>query len=1160
MARSPLENVQIKWQQRNSELAAQGIDPKQFSQIQQQDINRVKQGGTAMSNVEARVMVQSVLSGGRAPFVQPKRPTGILGTIENIAPDVGDIVTGLWKIPGSIYKDLQRIGTDPGIVAKPFTMHGDLGARLRQAAQTPAIDLIPGLHDVAGLTTSEGRKELQRHPVGTVVDVVPLAKGVSEAAGGALAKGAEEGSLAGTATEALQEGKPLKAGFRAVTNRNPLLNDRINQFMRATGIHADDYAAIRAFTVQGRKAVRDSIRVRDEKLKPMFQDMSPEEVQQLTREAQNYRPGMDISPQHEAIIGMARNIQQDLVDASEGRLVRVAHNGREYIYPVNGDVGKAHLKKVAAEEEVSAAHQNLEDTVNRRVQQMRQEGERLAGRRNRLLKTVDRLEREYEQRKARVQNTAGKGEGKAYRTATQKARDTELTLQSKRMQLRTIEARMQRAGEFEERQAEFFGPEESQTVRDPQIKAAKDRLTAAQKASEKAQNKLDEQLAVNAPGAFDALVEQERMKGAVKYLNSRGNFKLGITEALKRLERHDPTGVMSPEQWAKIGDEATRSWQRYAAEGYDPLWVENVEEHGLASAVKPHVLPTNAVRQVSHIMSDFRPGVSDLAVAISLQLMRQIEYDRSVEFINTHLVNYMKSQADVTAELHQLVDLREAAGKLKTGDTANELQMLRDQRYVEFDPEHFGVSRAKSGSELALGDKVYIPRDVVKALDDLRADVRDRTVAKRTLSTSTHVYKTAIMGFSLKHLAHILLGGTVFVLGRGGITELNPTTWVNAYRELAGGRVPEELLHVNDSGLSPHDLIEFHAGGTLGRIMKTVWEHTGGWSTERLAKFEETVTNMQRAVAYMSEEKRALRSGMTEAAAREVGLQHAYKTLVDMDGMSTIERNVIKRVMPFYGYTRHIMRYALTYPIDYPLRASIVTHLAEQEINDRSSGLPRSFESLFFMGTPDASGNINAVDVRPTNPFRDLGNDLTFAGFIRQLNPAIAGVFQAAGVNIFTGSPDLYPELTVDPQTGALVAKRPPNGWFTYAKTFVPEISTVDDLFQVSAQTRQMYAANPNALRSRLYADLFIPFGVRTVNLPQAETKEQINYMKVAQAAVSKAMKGQGSVANLPVVPYNGQLVPGAALQALINNTKTPPGVAPRAITITKRRRNTGGF
>lgn len=1146
MAKAPITDVVAKWNQRFSELSSQGVDTQPFQTIAQKDINRVAQGGTAMSNQEARAVAMSILSGGQKPYQMPQRPTGIIGTISNIPGDITDITKGLWHMPGNLIKDIAKGVTHPDLLGKPLE-GGSLTKDLRIAAQTPLLDLIPGLHTAASLTTSTGRKELQRHPVGTLIDLMPyismgtsaLARaGLSEAETAAATGAAEtEGTTLSPARQAAVEGHPAKAAFRKFVPAD--IQGEIHDFFSKYGLTKEQMRLFQRLGTVNKVSQARAQQFVNQDLMKQIAKMPADERRTLFEEATTYQPGMDIPVEHQTLIRLVRQMQNEQDQLREGQITRIMHNGKEWKYPKDSPVGRLHEAKAKAEQAVGSAQTRFRETFLRRVEEEHTRIDREAAK---LTKRLDNLQKIKAKAADRVASHVT-GQTKQRKAWLQKAQMAHSVAD---MRIKSIERQL----------GALKRERDSIPQRDLEIRAARKGVERAKTRSANAHTKLRAAIDENPPGAFDALVERDRLAAGEKYIRENPQVLAGKTveEGMNRLRMGDWASFIPAEVWDAITADAKQGAWKYAEQGYDPIPVMNVEAHGTVSAMSSTVIPFGNPKITSAHVSDLTPGYSDLGMSVTAQGMQFVRSAGHEEFVNV-LENdgHLLSRQQVMDELTKVVDARAKRGRLATDTPAHELDTLLKQRFSSFNEESTGLSRAEMGR---LADQnLFIRKGTADAVRDL-VSPRNLGAVERKAAGATHLFKVSVMGFSAKHLAHILLGGTMFLLGRGGLAEINPATWFRAWRMIKDGTMDPGVLQMFDpTAMTPHDMWQFQKGGTLGRL----WNQSHGFGSEYIAKFEQQVTNMQRAVSLLSEESRALRKGYSAEVAHEMGLEHAYKTLVDMNGMSPMERAISREIMPFYAYSRHILRYALTYPIDYPLRAAIITNLAEMEMKDRNSSLPQSFESLFFLGTPDAKGNITSVDVRPANPFRDMGTLFTMAGFLRSLNPAIGATAQAFGINVLSGTPDLYPELTVDPNTGSLVAKRPPNAWYTYASAFVPELQTIDDLFGISQRTRQQMQNNPQALKNNLLSHLFLPFGVKTQNIYQAEVTSQINREKVITAAVSQAMKGAGDVSRFPIVPapadspWAGQLVPGTILQQWIDSLQVPPGMTPKAV-LPKRR------
>ena len=205
-------------------------------------------------------------------------------------------------------------------------------------------------------------------------------------------------------------------------------------------------------------------------------------------------------------------------------------------------------------------------------------------------------------------------------------------------------------------------------------------------------------------------------------------------------------------------------------------------------------------------------------------------------------------------------------------------------------------------------------------------------------------------------------------------------------------------------------------------------------------KFTRTVVRMQRAVVYLDGAARALDKGyfheneiipeldargepvinpatgkpqyteqlvrrdMSPGEAHQEGMRAMSEVMGDLRHMTPTERNIFQKFFPFYGWTKHILTYVLTYPLDHPYRAMFLSQLAEQQSQDVASGLPLRIQLLLFLGQPDQFGNVPTLDVRALNPLRDTANYASTQGLLQSLNPVISAIPAYVDPQIVYGS------------------------------------------------------------------------------------------------------------------------------------------------------------
>jgi hypothetical protein len=229
------------------------------------------------------------------------------------------------------------------------------------------------------------------------------------------------------------------------------------------------------------------------------------------------------------------------------------------------------------------------------------------------------------------------------------------------------------------------------------------------------------------------------------------------------------------------------------------------------------------------------------------------------------------------------------------------------------------------------------------------------------------------------------------------------------------------------------------------------------------------------------------------------------KVMMNWDTLTPNERSIMRYVFPFYGFMSHILRYAFNYPIDHPFRASILSNFARNEVNDYGTGLPEKFLNNFFFGHPNAQGMTNSLNLKPFNPFRDVANYFTLAGFAGATNPIFTTIAQQLGIDTTTGGPDLYPHLQYNKDTGRLGATSP-NILQSLLENTLPQSRVLTSLLNGS-EFRQLSRTSPSSARSLVLSDLGIPQLIQPVNIPAEVSKAELARERSQSLAMSSALR-----------------------------------------------------
>ena len=681
------------------------------------------------------------------------------------------------------------------------------------------------------------------------------------------------------------------------------------------------------------------------------------------------------------------------------------------------------------------------------------------------------------------------------------------------------------------------GRERSHGYAARQLRAAQDQLETAQANVTKYTDRAKLQhgqyttaMAEKPPASMIPYLQQLVRSGAID--RARELYQGSQLEDAIRTLRTSPStqameAVLPTGEFNAIMKSAVGSWTDLARAGLEPKWLHTVqpEQYRTFMYAKPLTERLERPSQFENSVFNFTPHMQDITAAVTAAGLELIREAGTQEFLLNHIIKYF---AQSTQEIHaQYVrDIERtrtgvaARGEALTRrqlkaqvgeDMAGQAKRLMSKEWESFNPETYGISNT---ARLGRPGELSIPIGVARSLKAMMQDFK-LPVAGDFLSKVNNIYKLSVLT-GPRHIVHVGIGGMMMAMLREPSTILHIVEAAKMVRE---GRVPVDLTsQIYD--MPTDGIFGYAAGKTLGRH----FAEAVGSVPRALSRFEEFMATTERAATMLAGEAKGLE--------REAAIRAALKVYVDMDNMSYLERTVIRQIFPFYAFTRHLFRYLFTYPVDHPIRAAIISRFGNMEQQDWNTGLPQKYQQLFFLGSPDHNGNVNTIEYRSINPFRSFYSNFSLAGFVSSLNPLIAAPFIASGVNNLAATPELYPETTYDPVSGAIVAKRP-SVLAKMTGAFIPEFGAIDHFANLTNDMKQLKASNPDAYRRQLFSSLNLTFYPSTVNVPFEQEKTQMHLFQAAQNAVNLALKtgNYGDLARYNLAPFQGTLVTPDQLQ-----------------------------
>lgn len=593
-------------------------------------------------------------------------------------------------------------------------------------------------------------------------------------------------------------------------------------------------------------------------------------------------------------------------------------------------------------------------------------------------------------------------------------------------------------------------------------------------------------------------------------VNAQGLIRDGFPQLVTGLRDN-------PQLLRDIEVEVKSTVQELRQSGVDPVFVHRVSPSQVASINYPRI--TDAFRTPTSIRArttDATPYIHDAAVALSHEGVEILSRLASESYISHILDQYGKTEVEaLTPYVERGRQLNQADSHLSPAQHA---QSLMQRAYTKYDPANIFPHQQASIATVPK-ETVFIPKTVEQSLIAQFHDQGFKFTA--ALDPIMNLFRMSVLPFAPRfHINNI--GGGAMLLGVE-----SPSAFANiqkAYQFVKSGEYAAvQGLPPSGLGSVSRDVIEwghnatftdkvlaahsFKSGQTLARWIQESRAVTGKvtQAADYLYEFNGKVDDLYRATAYLTGRDKALSKGMTAAESEQAGVALVRKVLPEWDRQTPFERNIVRSVFPFYTFARFILNYAYRYPMDHPFRIAVTSSIARNELQDFGDSLPLQFAQMFFLGHPDSHGNVSALNIGAINPFQDVANYFTLAGFTGKVNPVISAAMEAVGVDPSKGTQDLYPDITYDPVTGRL---KPSNSSFlsSLIPNIIPQSQLITALLGRNEDFKAILSSNPEAAAAMLRSSAGLPNLFRTVNPAQesfkAELQRQTNQSQVQNEAL----------------------------------------------------------
>ena len=451
------------------------------------------------------------------------------------------------------------------------------------------------------------------------------------------------------------------------------------------------------------------------------------------------------------------------------------------------------------------------------------------------------------------------------------------------------------------------------------------------------------------------------------------------------------------------------------------------------------------------------------------------------------------------------------------------------QSKIKYHRKGMGVDPEKSSVAI---ENIYMPRGVSATVEGMQK-TGGLMPFRNTYDQLMDVFRVSALALSPRFLVYNAIGGMVMLMGRTDPTVLLQLQ--RAKKMVDDGEIPPAIS--TGAAMVDPDLTKAFTqdisrlatdkrtgfmwgigeGRWLGETIRNVQK-----AANKSFQINEWFDNVYRSMAYLHESDKALKRGATAAEAAESGVKLANKILQDWDAMLPWERTIMRRVFPFYGWMKHVLKYTFTLPYDHPLRVSVLTNFAANEMEDYREGTPQWMASTFFIGKEGPDTKQWSVNMRSVNPFADVARYADFdsreygsgvvLGFLTQMSPIASSVMESMGVSPMSGRARLYPEMSYDPETGRLRSTAP-SILRTLPKSIVPQVEGVAGLVELagvssgSRELRNMRVNNPDAFVARIWSSFGMPFAPRRRSRTFELQRSALAREQAAGDAVNRALR-----------------------------------------------------
>lgn len=306
---------------------------------------------------------------------------------------------------------------------------------------------------------------------------------------------------------------------------------------------------------------------------------------------------------------------------------------------------------------------------------------------------------------------------------------------------------------------------------------------------------------------------------------------------------------------------------------------------------------------------------------------------------------------------------------------------------------------------------------------------------RTTLDPATDLFRVSVLGLSPSWVFNNFFGN----LTVNTLSGVGPSDYLRALR---GAKVPKKLggglFRAEEMATALKRVLNvMEESGTLGDLaakpIRAIMK-----ASKPGFRLNSHIEDIFRRANYFS----GKRKGLSNTAA----IKNVNKWLFDYSKLLPFERRVMRKLFPFWSWTRNINVLAARLPIEHPAIVAFMRQ-GSQYIRDlQAEGLiaPTGDLPLHPMFAKMLGSNEKVyLNLRPTIPFNDVGNVVNIEGYLSSLNPVIkTPIERALRLKFYGRKPFSAPYKDID--EGRTLEPLPP--LWRHIASISPQFRVIEDL------------------------------------------------------------------------------------------------------------------